>query len=246
MLLIGVDCAANPRNVGVALGTLNNNHVHVSGVFSGRNRHEIVERIADAIREAHGPVLLCLDAPLGWPRALGDELHTHIAGASLEASADRLFSRETDRFVRQALGKRPLEVGANFIARTARATLDLLESLREATGQAIPLGWQPLSDSDGAAALETYPAAVLSCRGLAMPCYKKDHAKREHVLASLAEELHVSDDIHTRTLATEHALDAALCLLAGADFQRGLALAPPKPLREAAMKEGWIWVRGKK
>lgn len=245
MLLIGIDCAADPRNVGVSIGTLVDNVVLVEGVFSGQNRETIIDRIGSAIRAQAGPALLCLDAPLGWPWAMGDELATHTAGAPLESSADQLFSRETDRFVRHVLGKRPLEVGANFIARTARAALGLLESLREVTGQPIPLGWEPLRENDGCAALETYPAAVLACRGLALPGYKKDRAKREQVLAGLAAELHLSDDLRAAALSTEHALDAVLCLIAGMDFQRGLTLAPPEELKEAATKEGWIWVSEK-
>ncbi|TVM15975.1 DUF429 domain-containing protein [Oceanidesulfovibrio indonesiensis] len=245
MLLIGVDCAADPRNVGVSFGTLADNAVCVERVFSGRNRDSIIDNIGSAIRANAGPALLCLDAPLGWPHALGNELATHTAGAPLKATADQLFARETDRFVRQVLGKRPLEVGANFIARTARAALGLLESIREVADQPIPLGWEPLRKNDGCAALETYPAAVLACRGLTLPGYKKDRAKREQVLASLSAELHISDDLRAAALSTEHALDAVLCLVAGMDFQHGLTLAPTPELQEAAKKEGWIWVRRK-
>lgn len=243
MLLVGIDCAADPRNVGVSFGTLTDSGVRVTGVFSGQSRETIVDRISKAIMAHAGPCLLCLDAPLGWPQALGKELAAHTAGGPLASPADQLFARETDRFVRQVLGKRPLEVGANFIARTARAALGLLESLREATGQPIPLGWEPLGSDDGCAALETYPAAVLTCCDLALPGYKKDRAKREQVLAGLADALHIPDDLRAAALATEHALDSTLCLVAGMDFQRGLALAPPEELMEAAKKEGWIWIR---
>ncbi|TVM33375.1 DUF429 domain-containing protein [Oceanidesulfovibrio marinus] len=243
VLLVGIDCAADPRNVGVSFGTLAGNGVRVTGVFSGQSRETIVDRVGQAIRTSAGPCLLCLDAPLGWPQALGVELAAHTAGGPLASPADQLFARETDRFVRQVLGKRPLEVGANFIARTARAALGLLESLREATNQPIPLGWEPLGEHDGCAALETYPAAVLTCRGLLQPGYKKDRAKREQVLDGLADELHIPDTLRDTALTTEHALDSTLCLVAGMDFQRGLTLAPPEELMEAAEKEGWIWIK---
>jgi len=39
----------------------------------------------------------------------------------------------------------------------------------------------------------------------------------------------------------DDALDAAICVLAGADFLRGEAAEPPDI--ETARKEGWIWFR---
>ncbi len=81
--------------------------------------------------EAHSPVLLALDAPLGWPAALGVALAGHRAGGPLEHTPNRLFRRRTDDWVRSRFGKRPLEVGADLIARTAHAALALLEGLRQ-------------------------------------------------------------------------------------------------------------------
>lgn len=41
---------------------------------------------------------------------------------------------------------------------------------------------------------------------------------------------------------TDDALDAALCIMAGADFLSGKAVGPADDELEFATKEGWIWV----
>ena len=55
------------------------------------------------------------------------------------SSAHALFRRQTDDDIHTRFRKRPLEVGANFISRTAVAALKLLQKLRTSTSMAIPL-----------------------------------------------------------------------------------------------------------
>jgi hypothetical protein len=86
-------------------------------------------------------VLIALDAPLGWPRALGACLQSHMAGAPLDSEANALFRRATDDEIKVRLSKRPLDVGADRIARTAVAALELLGALRRETGRPVPLAW---------------------------------------------------------------------------------------------------------
>jgi hypothetical protein len=45
-------------------------------------------------------------------------------------------------------------------------------------------------------------------------------------------------------LQNDDALDAVPCVMAGADFLRGLAESPTN--LDEAQKEGWIWVRTKR
>jgi len=78
--------------------------------------------------------LLVLDAPLGWLRDFGDTLADHNAGMTLQKEANQFFRRETDRFVQRTLGKVPLDVGADRIARMALSSLHLLGVLTEKTG----------------------------------------------------------------------------------------------------------------
>jgi predicted nuclease with RNAse H fold len=182
--------------------------------------------------------LLALDAPLGWPEPIGRILAAHTAGEPIGAAPNEFFRRETDRFIQRSLGKTPLDVGADRIARTAHAALELLESLRNRLGLAIPLGWDlPLV---GVSAIEVYPAATLVAHGLRSGGYKKPEQvdERRELLASLAALLDVG--AHRALLErSADALDAVVCALAGTDFLEGRAM-PPEDLA-LAKREGWIW-----
>jgi hypothetical protein len=72
-----------------------------------------------------------------------------------------MFRRMTDDEIHRRLRKRPLEVGANLIARTAHSALKLLGEIRERTGLAIPLAWAPV-EALPYRAIEVYPAATRS------------------------------------------------------------------------------------
>ena len=184
-------------------------------------------------------MLLALDAPLGWPAPLGDALAGHRAGDPLDASAHALFRRATDRDVRARLGKQPLDVGADRIARTARAALGLLGALREQLDLPIPLVWYP--DVEGVGAVEVYPAATLRAYGVDATGYKRADgaAARGRVVGALRAEVDVPD--LPVLIESDDAVDAAVCVLAGADVVRGRARGPTD--RALAEREGWIWVR---
>jgi hypothetical protein len=238
--VVGVDCAAtDPSRVGLALavGSAEALAVVETTVGSRTKTPEAVVAgwIADAPR-----VLLALDAPLGWPVPLGDRLASHAAGEPLPGEANALFRRATDVDVAKRLGKRPLDVGADRIARTAHGALTLLERLRERTGRSIGLAWTPESGAD-VRAIEVYPAGTLKARGFRHTGYKlaTHRAERSELIASLAHELGLPADV---SLLEDNAdvLDAALCVLAARDFLLGRAVPPADP--GLAVREGWIWV----
>jgi hypothetical protein len=95
-------------------------------------------------------------------------------------------------------------------------------------------------------AIEVFPAATLISRGIPVGGYKGDSSAgrkaRRRILDRLRSEL---NSAISRELLVEndHLLDAALCVIAAADFARGEALAPPD--RATAEREGWIWFRGR-
>jgi hypothetical protein len=200
----------------------------------------VVETVA-AWATPDAPTLLALDAPLGWPAGMGQALGRHEAGAPIRLEANRLFRRGTDWAVREATGKRPLDVGAERIARTAHAALGLLQALRERTGEAIPLAWDTRLEA-GMSAIEVYPAGTLAAYGVDARGYKgrEGVAARRTLLRFLGEQVRLPVDC-SLLVENDDALDAALCVLAGSDFCRGRTL-PPDDL-ETAMKEGWIWIR---
>lgn len=259
--VIGIDCATDPRKVGLAWGDYSTvapgrGIVAVAGVRTGSPKPkdsgwtEIVETVTQCARGSE-PVLLALDAPLGWPISMGAALIGHSAGSLPSATADCMFQRHTDRLIEQRIGKTPLEVGANLIARTAHSALRHLDQIRERLGIAVPLAWNPVLVS-GAQVMEVYPAATLLAHGLSDAGYKgtsQDHRKtREKLTKELAKNQHVSGiagDVHVRMVETDHALDAVVCCLAAADFLRDDVMCPEPDQVPLAKKEGWIWVKPK-
>jgi len=236
--IIGVDCATDPKNVGLARGVWQKGSLQITDVTNGQlhSPEEIVgEWISDSERS-----LLALDAPLGWPQDFGKTLAEHIAGLPLQEEANQFFRRETDRFVQRTFGKVPLDVGADRIARTAWSALQFLGTLSELTGIVIPLARD--DDFSGVTAIEVYPAGTLRASQVQSSAYKRSDQveARKRILAWLAKEAVLPDDL-SLPLADADALDAMLCVLAGADFLAGKA-HPPSDL-SLAQKEGWIWIR---
>ena len=248
MLLIGVDCATQPNKVGLAKGHLEGEKLLIEFAKCLQSWAAIDDQISQWIKE-EGNCLLALDAPLGWPEPLGETLVPHKAGAALPESVDRdrMFYRETDRWIHGNIGKKPLAVGADKIACTAYAALSFLERLRDKTGHKIPLAWEHKDVGKGkVAAIEVYPAATLKVCGLPHTGYKNKESaeeKRKKIIEGLKEKMTLSgpEDVEKEMLANDDVLDAVVCVLAAADFARKDACPPEN--RELAKKEGWIWVR---
>lgn len=238
--IIGVDCAVESTRTGYAIGHLAKRKTVVTEVGTGRGVESLCASLASRVE---GRTLFALDAPLGWPRALGSQLQRHLAGVPLtEGDAHVLFRRGTDRFVRSRLGLQPLDVGADRIARTAHAALQFLRCLRQELGADIPLAWSP-DFQDDIAAIEVYPAGTLTANGIRSRGYKKKGSReaRCEIVQFLRgqETFEIAEDI-SRLEENHDALDATVCILAAMDFLAGKAMPPPD--LATAKKEGWIWV----
>lgn len=238
--IIGIDCATNPTDVGIAFGRFSNGHTVVERVEQGSRREEPTAIVAALIEEQDGPTLLALDAPLGWPKALAEELPDHAAGREFKASANSLFRRSTDMFIREKIRKQSLDVGADRIARTAYSALNLLNRLSQVLGRDIKLAWEPTFN--GIRVIEVYPAATLIAHGIDTRGYKSKSGKaeRQRVIADLKLRMTVSTDIPSIEKKSD-SVDAVTCVLAGQDFLSGLAFPPPDDT--PVVREGWIWVR---
>ena len=255
--VIGIDCSTDQRKVGLAWGDYSTAEtergaVTVLGAQSGPapktdgEWDDVVPKIAECAR-GRDAVLLAMDAPLGWPDSMGAALVGHTAGMALTASADRMFQRETDG--KERLGKKPLDVGANLIARTAHSALRHLGSIRKSLGSPVPLAWDR-ARVEGAQVIEVYPAATLLAHGLSDTGYKGSKAKHRKEREGLTADLAKSDrlrgiqgDVRAQMEKTDHTLDAVVCCLAAADFLRGEAMPPEPGQVPLAKKEGWIWVK---
>ena len=238
--LIGIDAATKPRNIGLARGHVDAAKIVVEEVRLGSEIESIPETIGSWINE---PTVIAIDAPLGWPAPMC-ALSDHQAGGKIEIQSDGLFSRLTDHTVHEAIGKKPLEVGANLIARAAVSALDLIQPIRERTGLPLPLLWESGRAESGI--IEVYPAAALTGRGLSVHGYKKSDPTgldaRRNLVSALSKEIGMLPT-HSAIEATDHALDAVLCLLTAADFLHGHVVPPSPAELPLARKEGWIWFR---
>ena len=238
--IIGIDCATRPEKLGFALGDWDGERTAVLDVTTGKSKIP-ASIIYDWIRNCDR-ALLAIDAPLGWPAQLGNELVDHIAGNGIEGSANRLFRRATDRFIKRLIGKQSLDVGADRIARTAHSALALLTELRSHTKRTIPLAWSP-NLKEHIQAIEVYPAGTLTALGLPNTGYKKpdDAAVREKIRDGIREHLDLSRIPPQPLLENADMLDAVICVLAAQDFLDGRAVPPVD--QTTAIKEGWIWIR---
>ena len=237
--IVGIDCATQPKNTGLALATLDGDRLTVRHARVATHATDVAEAAADWLADAPDGVL-ALDAPLGWPAPMGDALARHEAGAPISMEADRMVNRATDRVVRQRLGKKPLEVGADRIARTALAALATLDAIRQRVP--VTMGWMP-GAVRGHQALEVYPAATLLARDLDPRGYKTPDASARRAALLAALDLSPSDPVRAAAEAVDHVLDAVLCCVAAADYARGHALTPAGASVDDALarREGWIW-----
>lgn len=240
-IVIGVDCATQPKKVGLARGALEPDGTARLTDATQQPSHDAIAATVAGWVQPDRLCLIALDAPLGWPSALGATLATHEAGQTIATPPNALFRRATDRFVKAHIGKQSLDVGADRIARTAHAALALLERVRARTGQSIPLAWS--EDLTATGAIEVYPAATLQARGARSAGYKKrnNDPERREVAEALSAAVTVAPALAERLVTNDDLLDAAVCVLAGVDFLRGDAMPPPDP--RIAAKEGWIWVK---
>lgn len=238
--IVGVDCATQENRIGLALGCFDGIEAYVEQVTVGSMVSSVSETIAGWVTGGSS-TLIALDAPLGWPAALGQALGLHEAGEPIQIERNEMFRRMTDRVIKDKIGKQPLDVGADRIARTAHAALALLHGLRGLTSKALPLAWKPVR-TPFTCAIEVYPAATLTVCGIKASGYKgkAGRAGRQAVLEQLQEHISLPHDT-TLMERNDDALDAAVCVLAGVDFL-GREVIEPDDI-QLAKKEGWIWVR---
>jgi predicted nuclease with RNAse H fold len=233
--IVGIDCAAQPKNVGIAYARGR----QVLGVSAAAR--DPLAQILEWVDWTQ-PVLVAMDAPLGWPSAMSAELGDHRPGDPIRTSPNEFFRRTTDRRIHAVLGKLPLDIGADRIARAAHGALGLLDALRRESGCSLPLLWEP--DPTAAGVIEVYPAGTLKAHGLPFGGYKSADPKqgevRREIADRLSETLTLPNDPIIR--ANADALDSVVCVLSGLDFLEGACIQPGQD-RSTAAKEGWIWAR---
>ena len=238
--IVGVDFATEDAKKGLVLATRKRGRLRLDRTWN--RRRPFLDVLTKWVAEAREATLIAVDAPLGWPAPLGKALKSHEAGKAIETPADCMFRRRTDAFVQHAIGKKPLEVGADRIARTAHAALAFLSKLAETLGTSVPLAWTP-TGVEGPAAIEVYPAATLKAYRIRDTGYKKvdQRDERREIVEGLKRQwMTMPDCLASELHRNADTLDAAVCVLAAEDFIAGRAAGPED--RDLARREGWIWV----
>src|SRR5260370_16714623 len=162
-IIIGVDCSTDEAKTGLALAIISGAVLTIKVARRASRSRKAKEWIQEWAR-GHERVLIALDAPLGWPAPLAGALSGHQAGMYIDRPSDALFLRHTDHEIQRRFGLHPFSVGADRIARTAVASLNLLQELRTECGEAIDLAWATTWDGH-IGAIEVYPSATRAAHG---------------------------------------------------------------------------------
>lgn len=218
--IIGIDCATLHGNTGLCFSTWDGSELCVTRARVCTHEKDLVESVVAELAGATRAVI-ALDAPLGWPALLADGLRDHRAGQPLSGARQDVFRRTTDRAIEEWSGKRPLEVGANLIARTAHAALAELDAIRTSLQVDVPLAWSA-APPDDIVAVEVYPAVTWLA-----------HQKKWPSWFPVSDPNQYDHPLHVR--------DAVLCAIAAVDFIEGRAAGPGADERAMAEREGWIW-----
>lgn len=245
--VIGLDWATQENARGLALGCVDtDNHLVVHKVERASKRKPTKEIVGSWLGDGKS-ALICIDAPLGWPIGLSRALWNHDAGCGIGTAPDTMFSRFTDTFVAGRLGKKPLEVGADLIARAALSAVQFLGLMRGPQYGLMPLPWNDRMINE-TSVIEVYPAATLCAWGIDPTGYKgnKGRSAREVIFDRIADVPKIdcrAKGVRNACCDKDHYLDAVLCLLAGRDFLARECLKPSNDIGHLIEKEGWIWVR---
>lgn len=193
------------------------------------------------VRAAHDADVIAIDAPFGWPRRWADAVAAHRPGAtfSAEGATSQLTSRQTDRWISEFTGVRPLAVGANLIGATAIRCARLVHEI----GYRVDLGAVPVPPF----VTEVYPAAALSVLGISYRLYKGKAVAAARValldqLVAAGLPIELDADGRRTMEASDDALDALICSLVGRAVIRRLTVDAPVEMAAAAVQEGWIRV----
>jgi hypothetical protein len=91
--IVGFDCATVDAKVGIAIGVLSERGLQIQQATLCTRERAAATVIAGWLRDSQDPMLLAIDAPLGWPKQLAETLINHRAGMPIETPANAMFRR---------------------------------------------------------------------------------------------------------------------------------------------------------
>lgn len=234
MLTAGVDLAARPAGTGLAAVRWRSGRSKVETLVVGADDDAVVDIALIADRTG-------VDVPLGWPEDFVAMLQQHRDGDQAQfVYADawtRLAYRETDAFVRERFGVRPLSVSTDRLGLTALRASAIQARLRDAG--------VPVDRAGDGMTIEVYPAVALRQWGLANGSYK---GANRHALPALVDrlqerapwlELGSSEGL---CRSSDDAFDALVAALVARARALDLWHRPTDTQARRAKREGWIVV----
>jgi predicted nuclease with RNAse H fold len=216
---LGIDLSSMPKDTSACLLEWHGKSARVVRV----ENHCTDETLDDlhAVSTATG-----IDAPLGWPVAFRAAVHSWQADHWSPEIRDRLSYRETDFFVRDLLGIRPLSVSTDRIALPAMRAMAFLRR-------------HGVRDCSGVEGIyEVYPAGALKAWGLSHTGYKKDPGGlpvRERLLERILDWTPVEGA--GGCLDSAHAFDALIAAMVTREALMSRTSGIPS---ENSRSEGWI------
>ena len=178
-----------------------------------------------AVLAAARRVVVAIDSPLAFPRALRDLMHGDGDPRPPAAEIDNpLAYRECDRRVAKTYGKKPLSAAFDRLGNTASLAMAVCQGLRRGGFQVVPQD----ADASRKAAIEVYPGI-----------HKQGPRRADPAIEALGRWLPSSVPPGTDLY------DACICAMlglvyAGAGDTLGLPpLTPPDPA--LPREEGWIF-----
>lgn len=234
MLTAGVDLAARPAGTGLAAVRWESGRAKVETLVVGADDDAVVAIALTADRTG-------VDVPLGWPEDFVAALQAHRHGDQARfVYADawtRLAYRETDMFVRETFGVRPLSVSTDRLGLTALRASAIQARLRDAG--------VPVDRAGDGMTVEVYPAVALRQWGLANGSYKGANRSALPALVDRLQErapwleLGVSEGL---CRSSDDAFDALVAALVARAHALDLWHRPTDFQAHRAQSEGWIVV----
>lgn len=238
MTTIGVDLSAQAKETAACTLNWADATCDIEQLVVGLDDDAIIDLV-----EATRPVKIGIDAPFGWPVPFVQALRSYTETGEWPESVDnrrRLRLRSTDiATIDETGGPPPLSVSSDRIAVCAMRCAELLGRLA---------GTESIDRTGAGTVVEVYPAAALRQWDCEASGYKGGKPEQRRARESLTETIAAAtapwlklDDEHRQLLtANDHLLDALVAAFVARATELALSVPIPKPMRGAAVKEGWI------
>ena len=233
---VGVDFAAQAKDTWAAIGTVRSKGRFKITEIRGNISDEDMVAIAGA-----GHQVIAIDAPFGWPDGFVSFVEKYHMGRTPRPVERIDFRfRMTDKDIHDRFRKWPLSVSTDRLGIVAHRLTSLLSRLTDCD---VPPFWK---NGRTTTIIEVYPAATLLALGLSTKGYKAEGKVRGSMLRKLdAAGLEIPLDLAELCIASDDALDAAVCALTAHLYSLGETVGHPAG-DMLIRQEGWIFAPRKR